>query len=280
MCVASPTPTPHPLHPLVQWDLEQLSWTLVNRRWQEKCIAYAESHDQALVGDKTIAFWLMDKDMYWHMAEAEQPRHAVIDRGIAFHKMIRLMTYGLGGEAWLNFMGNEFGHPEWIDFPREGNGWSYQHCRRQWNLMDDGALLYKYLAAWDGAMHRVEESFPWLTSRHSFVSTKHYGDKVLVFDRGSDAGPLLFAFNLHATDSYPGYKLGTPCEGEWVVALDSDDAAYGGYGRVDHATSFHAGGGAWNGRPASFLAYLPARTCVVFKLKGTPRAWMAPAQGK
>jgi 1,4-alpha-glucan branching enzyme len=112
------------------WDLSKLAHTLTNRRWQERTIAYAESHDQALVGDKTLAFWLMDKEMYWHMSTLEVPAHPVVDRGVALHKMIRLVTYALGGDAWLNFMGNEFGHPEWMDFPREGNGWSYQHCRR------------------------------------------------------------------------------------------------------------------------------------------------------
>ena len=112
------------------WDLTKLAHTLTNRRWQEKAIAYAESHDQALVGDKTLAFWLMDKEMYWHMSTTEKPTHPVVDRGVALHKMIRLVTYCMGGEAWLNFMGNEFGHPEWMDFPREGNGWSYHHCRR------------------------------------------------------------------------------------------------------------------------------------------------------
>ncbi len=157
-----------------EWDLDVLSHTLVNRRWQEKCVAYAESHDQALVGDKTMAFWLMDKEMYWHMSGKEVPRHVVIDRGMALHKMIRLVTYGLGGEAWLNFMGNEFGHPEWVDFPRAGNNWSYHHCRRQWSLVDNEELLYRYLNAWDGGMHALEEAFPWLLSRDSFVSTKHF----------------------------------------------------------------------------------------------------------
>ena len=86
------------------WDLSFLVHTLTNRRYTEKCIAYAESHDQALVGDKTIAFWLMDKEMYTHMSELSPPS-LVIDRGIALHKMIRLLTLGLGGEGYLTFMG-------------------------------------------------------------------------------------------------------------------------------------------------------------------------------
>jgi 1,4-alpha-glucan branching enzyme len=113
---------------------------LANRRHGEATIAYAESHDQALVGDKTLAFWLMDQEMYWHMAKNDP--HPVIERGIALHKMIRLATLVLGGEGWLNFMGNEFGHPEWLDFPREGNGWSYHYCRRQWSLVDNPDLKY------------------------------------------------------------------------------------------------------------------------------------------
>lgn len=149
------------------WDLGNVVFTLTNRRYQEKTIAYAESHDQALVGDKTLAFWLMDKEMYWHMSTLEHPIHPVVDRGLALHKMLRLITYALGGEGYLNFMGNEFGHPEWIDFPREGNSWSYKHCRRQWNLVDDELLHYKHLNSFDGAMHKLEEAFPWLISRVS-----------------------------------------------------------------------------------------------------------------
>lgn len=111
------------------WNMGHLSFNLTNRRYKEKCVAYCESHDQAIVGDKTIAMWLFDRDIYHNMS-CEHPASLLVDRGMALHKMIRLLTSGLGGEAYLNFMGNEFGHPEWIDFPREGNGWSYHHCRR------------------------------------------------------------------------------------------------------------------------------------------------------
>lgn len=149
------------------WDLGNVVFTLTNRRHQEKTIAYAESHDQALVGDKTLSFQLMDKAMYDHMSTLEKPLHPVVDRGLALHKMLRLITYSLGGEGYLNFMGNEFGHPEWIDFPREGNGWSYKYCRRQWNLVDDDLLHYKHLNNFDCAMHKLEDAFPWLISRVS-----------------------------------------------------------------------------------------------------------------
>jgi 1,4-alpha-glucan branching enzyme len=129
------------------WDLDELWSTLSNRRYGEATIAYAESHDQALVGDKTLAFWLMDQEMYWHMDRDDA--HPVIERGIALHKLIRLVTLVLGGEGWLNFMGNEFGHPKWLDFPREGNAWSFHYCRRQWSLVDNPALKYPWLARFD-----------------------------------------------------------------------------------------------------------------------------------
>ena len=296
------------------WDIEALAWTLTNRRHGEKCIAYAESHDQALVGDKTLAFWLMDKEMYWHMSRlgefvepvvvaapalrnrpslpppskpptpfltgtprahtphalsavlAETPRHPVIDRGLSLHKLIRLVTYGLGGEGWLCFMGNEFGHPEWIDFPREGNGWSYKMCRRQWSLSKDPLLLYGALADFDAAAHKLETSFPWLLSgATTYVSTKASGDKVLAFERGTAAGALVFIFNFHATASYEGYRIGVPEGGAWEVALDSDDPAFAGYGRVAAGAEFLAQPVPHNGRPFSVQVYLPSRVALALK---------------
>ena len=135
------------------WEIGHVVHTLSNRRWKEACIAYAESHDQALVGDKTLAFWLMDKEMYTGMSLLH-PSNDIVDRGIALHKMIRLIVHGMGGEGYLNFMGNEFGHPEWLDFPRAGNDSSYQHARRQWNLVDDENLKYKFMNAFDSAMNK------------------------------------------------------------------------------------------------------------------------------
>ena len=145
------------------WEIGNIVFTLENRRWNEANIAYVESHDQALVGDKSLAFWLMDSEMYTNMSVMSQLT-TVIDRGIALHKMIRLLTYGLGGEGWLNFMGNEFGHPEWLDFPRDGNKQSYHYARRQYNLADDQLLRYKFLNAFDAKMNKLEEEFKWLSS--------------------------------------------------------------------------------------------------------------------
>jgi 1,4-alpha-glucan branching enzyme len=145
------------------WSMSGIVWTLTNRRHLEPTIAYPESHDQALVGDKTIAFWLMDKEMYTHMSVLTEyiPQ---IARGIALHKIIRLITSSLGGEGYLNFMGNEFGHPEWIDFPREGNNDSYHYARRRWDLKRDTLLRYQHLFAFDRAMNMCEEKYKWLNS--------------------------------------------------------------------------------------------------------------------
>ena len=143
--------------------------TLCNRRHTEKCIGYSESHDQSIVGDKTVAFWLMDAEMYDGMSTFEEPTD-VVSRGMALHKMIRMITMAIGGEGYLNFMGNEFGHPEWVDFPREGNKWKHDHCRRQWSLSDTEHLRYFELNNFDKALMQLEEKYCFLSHEHQFVS--------------------------------------------------------------------------------------------------------------
>ncbi|XP_046681961.1 1,4-alpha-glucan-branching enzyme [Homalodisca vitripennis] len=241
------------------WNMGNIVHTLTNRRWMEKAVAYAESHDQALVGDKTIAFWLMDKEMYTHMSVMSDPS-PIIDRGIALHKMIRLITHGLGGEAWLNFIGNEFGHPEWLDFPRAGNNDSYHYARRQWNLVDDDLLKYKFLNNFDAAMNHLEEKYGWLHKDPGYVSWKHESDKVIVFERAE----LLFVFNFHPTQSFPDYKLGVELAGDYRVVLNSDDPSFGGHNRVDNSVVHVSSpeGFAW--RRNCIQAYLPSRVALVF----------------
>jgi 1,4-alpha-glucan branching enzyme len=233
-------------------------------RWQEKSIAYSESHDQALVGDKTIAFWLMDKEMYWHMSALESHMHPIIDRGIALHKLIRLITCSLGGEGYLTFMGNEFGHPEWIDFPRAGNDWSYQHCRRQWNLVDDKNLLYNGLWQFEKAMLHLEMEYPWLSSRDSFVSLKHEDDKILVYERGTSSGHLVFVFNFHASLSQASYRIGVPLSGNWKLVLDTDSRDFAGHGRLVTSSEHPSLSEGWHGRPSSILIYSPCRSAQVY----------------
>ena len=175
-----------------EWNMGNITHTLTNRRYAEKCIAYAESHDQAIVGDKTISMWLFDKEIYEGMDVKKFPS-LIVDRGMALHKMIRLITFALGGEGYLNFMGNEFGHPEWVDFPRPGNHWSYHYCRRQWHLADDPNLRYSLLNNFDKAMLELDEKYQLITNRHQYITLAHESDKVITFERGD----LLFVFNFH-----------------------------------------------------------------------------------
>ncbi|CBQ68385.1 probable branching enzyme (be1) [Sporisorium reilianum SRZ2] len=241
-----------------EWDFGNICFTLTNRRHLEKSIAYAESHDQALVGDKTVAFWLMDKEMYTNMSDLTE-RTQIIDRGLAFHKMIRLITHALGGEGYLNFIGNEFGHPEWLDFPREGNGNSFHYARRQFNLVDDHLLRYQYLYAFDAAMNNAEDKFQWLAAPQAYISLKHESDRVVAFERAG----LLFVFNWHATNSYTDYRVGVDVPGKYKVLLDTDAKELGGHGRVDHATEYFTTDMEWNGRRNFVQVYLPSRSAIV-----------------
>uniref|UniRef100_H3C3Z1 1,4-alpha-glucan branching enzyme n=1 Tax=Tetraodon nigroviridis TaxID=99883 RepID=H3C3Z1_TETNG len=240
------------------WDMGNIVYTLTNRRYGEKCIAYAESHDQALVGDKSLAFWLMDKEMYTNMSSLI-PMTPIIDRGMQLHKMIRLLTHGLGGEGYLNFMGNEFGHPEWLDFPRKGNDQSYHYARRQFNLVDEDHLRYRQLYFFDRDMNRTEDKYGWLAAPAAFVSAKHEEDKVIVFDRAD----VLFVFNFHPTKSFQDYRVAVEAPGKYRIKLDSDDVQYGGHGRLDHHTDFFTEPKPFNGRANSMQVYIPCRTAIV-----------------
>ncbi len=239
------------------WDLNNIYYEMVVRRPHEKVIGYCESHDQALVGDKTIMFRLCDKEMYESM-ECGRPS-LVIDRGMALHKLLRLLTVSLGGEGYLTFMGNEFGHPEWIDFPREGNGWSYHYCRRQWNLADSPFLRYQYLLAFEKAMVAMAKKQKLLGSGDTQLLL-HNGDKVLVYRKGE----AYFIFNLHPSKSFEGYRVPMPENGDYEVLFSTDDECFGGSGRISHQT--YIATTQEIGRP-SFQIYLPSRTAVVLKKK-------------
>lgn len=241
------------------WDMGNIVHTLSNRRWMESTVAYAESHDQCLVGDKTIAFWLMDKEMYTHMSCVSEPS-LVIDRGLALHKMIRMITQALGGEAYLNFMGNEFGHPEWLDFPRVGNNDSYHYARRQWNLVDDQLLKYKYLNEFDRAMNEAESKYGWLCTDHAYVSWKHQGDKVVCFERGG----LVFVFNFNGTQSFTDYRVGVEVAGKYKIVLSSDDKEFGGHDRLDKGVEFATDPFGHAGRRNFIQVYIPTRTVLIF----------------
>ncbi len=241
------------------WDMWKLWYELTTRRPKEKTIGYAESHDQALVGDKTIIFRLCDAEMY--SAMAKNTSSAIIDRGIALHKMIRLITSTVAGEGYLNFMGNEFGHPEWIDFPREGNGWSYHYCRRQWSLADAEFLRYKGLCDFDrdmiGMLRRER-----ITSKYTESRWIHQEDKVIIYSKGTKH---IFALNFHPTSSYEGYFIPVLEEGEYQVILSTDDKVYEGQGRTDSSYTYRTRR-LDDGR-IGFFCYLPQRCAMVFRKK-------------
>jgi 1,4-alpha-glucan branching enzyme len=237
------------------WDMGALWSVLANRRYGEATIAYAESHDQALVGDKTLAFWLMDKEMYWHMAKDDP--NPVIERGIALHKLIRLVTLVLGGEGWLTFMGNEFGHPEWLDFPREGNGWSYHYCRRQWSLVDNPQLKYGWLAEFDRQLMEFAKTTNLLSAPPAQSVFIDYERKVIVAERAN----LIFVFNFSVDHSMFGYPFRVSSFETRELILDTDLAETGGHGRVDHSFNYPVDA------DGVMRVYTPSRSGLVFAKK-------------
>ena len=239
------------------WDIPKIWYELIGRRPKEKNIGYAESHDQALVGDKTIMFRLCDAEMYTGMSKL-YGSNMTVDRGIALHKMIRLLTSSVAGEGYLNFMGNEFGHPEWIDFPREGNGWSYHYCRRQWNLVDDENLRYCDLNRFDKAMIDLLKTED-ILNKPTVNKWLHNDDKIIIYTKGDTC----FAFNFHPTKSFDGYFIPVDEAGDYKVILSSDDTSFGGFNRIDKSVTYTAEKTphGWIG----FKCYLPSRTAVVFK---------------
>ncbi|KAF9348806.1 alpha-1,4-glucan branching enzyme [Mortierella sp. NVP85] len=245
-----------------EWDIGNIVHTLTNRRYKEPSIVYCESHDQALVGDKTIAFWLMDKEMYTHMSVLTEFT-PIIERGLALHKMIRLVTHSLGGEGYLNFIGNEFGHPEWLDFPRDGNNSSFHYARRQWNVVDDHLLRYKFLNEFDSAMNEAESQVGWLAAPQAYVSLKHETDKVLAFDRAG----AVFIFNFHPTKSFVDYRIGVPEAGEYKIILNTDESRFGGHDRVSNLSQFFTTTEPWCNRDYFIQVYIPCRTAIVLVRK-------------
>ncbi|MDR0394036.1 MAG: alpha amylase C-terminal domain-containing protein [Tannerella sp.] len=242
------------------WHPSAIWWETTNRRKDEKTISYAESHDQALVGDKTIVFWLMDAEMYWHM-QVDDPNFRV-ERGMALHKMIRLVTATTLNGGYLNFMGNEFGHPEWIDFPREGNGWSYKYARRQWNLVDNPNLKYHFLGDFDREMLRLIRSIKNFQAVPLQKIWDNDRDQVLAYRRDD----LFFAFNFNPFQSFTGYGFPAP-EGKYKVVLNTDDKRFGGNGLNDDTVEhFTLPDKLYEGEKKGWLKlYLPARSAVVLK---------------
>jgi 1,4-alpha-glucan branching enzyme len=249
-----------------QWNVNEIYHQLTNKRAEEKTISYAESHDQALVGDKTLIFRLMDKEMYFSMNCNSES--LVIDRGMALHKLIRLITFSTSGGGYLNFMGNEFGHPEWIDFPREGNNWSYKYARRQWSLAENKDLRYHFLSDFDREMIQLLNQELDLTNSFCSKIFDHEPDQVLAFFRDD----LLFVFNFHPTNSYTDY--GIPVEpSKFKLVLDSDQSEFGGFGRINAQLTYFAQPSSGAASQHFLKLYLPNRTAIVLKKMQTPKVY-------
>ena len=238
-----------------EWHVGDLFYELTNKREEERTISYAESHDQALVGDKTIFFRLVDKAIYTSMSVFD--KSVIIDRGMSLHKMIRLVTIGTAADGYLNFMGNEWGHPEWIDFPREGNGWSYDHARRLWSLVDDENLRFRFLNVFDKSMIQMVNDtcvFHW----HPEPLVRDHERQVLIFTRGD----YLFVFNFNPEKSFPDYVFDAP-SGKYTMILNTDNRNFDGLGRIDekieHFTRYVSPG------RGQLSLYIPARTGFVLK---------------
>ncbi len=240
------------------WNVGDMYYNLSNKRADEKTIHYAESHDQALVGDKTIIFWLMDKEMYFNMHVNHQ--NIVVDNGIALHKMIKLLTLATAGNGYLNFMGNEFGHPEWIDFPGRHNNWSYHYARRQWSLATNHELKYHFLNAFDQAMIKFFKKRNVINKSLGYPRVQNATDQVLVFERGK----YLFVFNFNPFRSFTDYAFEVT-GGDYHVVLDTDNSDFGGFARQDHSV-VHSTHNNAIGNEALRL-YIPSLTAFVLEKK-------------
>lgn len=241
------------------WSMWKLWRELTSRRPQEKSIGYVESHDQAMVGDKTTIFWLADKEMYWHMSKSDN--NIVIDRAISLHKLIRFVTLTLAGEGYLNFMGNEFGHPEWIDFPTKENNWDYKYARRQWSLVENNELRYEQLACFDREMLSFVKADNILNATDLKNIWINEYEKILIFRKGG----MVFLFNFNPTRSFEKFGVTIDDEGEYQVAFNSDEDRFGGHSRIATDVIYQTRPLNEYGNRNGIIIYSPSRTVIVLK---------------
>lgn len=241
------------------WDMGKLWYELTNRRPQEKNIGYSESHDQALVGGKTIMFQMADKEIYWHMLKSDG--NFIIDRAIALHKLIRFITITLSGDGYLNFMGNEFGHPDWIDFPREGNNWSYKYARRQWSLADNTKLKFDYLYEFDKEMLKFIKDYSILEAKDLQNLWIDESSKILAYKKAG----LVFLFNFNPVKSFEGFELPTGENNKYQVVFNSDEAQFGGQQRISKDVIYEAKQLDSKKGNIGITIYSPSRTALVLK---------------
>ena len=236
-----------------------LWYELTSRRPGEKCIGYVESHDQALVGDKTLMFRLADKEMYHHMFKTDN--NLIVNRAVELHKLIKFLTMTLAGEGYLNFMGNEFGHPEWIDFPREGNNWSYHYARRQWSLMENKELAYDYLLNFDKEILAFIKEYKVLEAKDLLNLWSDEELNLLAFRKGG----LIFLFNFNPTESFAEYELPTMEAGKYKIVFNSDEPIFGGYARISSDYIYDTKILSKKENKIGITIYSPCRTVLVLR---------------
>ena len=242
-----------------EWSMNEITRCMTDRREAEKTVAYSESHDQAIVGDQTQAMWLFGQEIY-QFDRRNQPSLKV-SRGIALHKMIRLITFSLGGNAYLNFMGNEFGHPEWIDFPREGNNFSYHMCRRQWSLKYNQDLRFGQLGEFDRVMNYWESVFGSLHKSHLWVTSSDETDRLIIYEKGE----LVYIMNFHTSKSYEGYLVGTNWKSDHMILYETDEERFSGHQRLNDGKNkwFKVSATPHMARKYSMKVYIPNRCAMV-----------------
>ncbi|MDU2830509.1 MAG: alpha amylase C-terminal domain-containing protein, partial [Anaerococcus sp.] len=239
------------------WDMGRMWYELSTYRPEEKRISYVESHDQALVGSKTTIFRLADSAMYWDMEK--KTHNIIIDRAIALHKMIRWVTISMGAEGYLNFMGNEFGHPEWIDFPREGNNYSFHYARRLWSLADNDLLKYDWLLKWDGKM--LDQILKNKQLGNDIFRLWLDNDRKVIAYRNKD---IVYIFNFHPQNSYDSFQVPIHDKGKFKVILDTDDEEFGGLGRISKEFIYESKN-LENTDYDGIEIYIPSRTALALK---------------
>lgn len=222
---------------------------MTNRRWYDKTVSYTECHDQCINGDDAFIWRLIGDDMYEHMSMFSNSWKN--SRGVALHKLMRFVTLATAGQGWLNFMGNEFGHPEWIDDE------AYAH--RQWHLAETGHLKYSKLDAFDRAMLGLVREHGGDFKKSPHFRFIHEEDRLLAFERGR----LLFVFNFHETRPQSALNLMvTP--GKYTEILSSDELAYAGYGNlsVKRAAGGHFSDPSSGATEQRITLYLPPLTAL------------------
>ena len=242
------------------WNVGNIIYTLTNRRYNEKQISYIETHDQSFKGNYPLCVMLFNDERFWNMS-CKKPETIGVGRGMALYKMIKLLSFALGGEGYLCFMGNDFCNPDSIELPMKDNRYTYSHCRIRWDLCDNTELRYQYLHNWEIAMNKLEEVFKFISNKHNYISTKHEDDKVIAFEKG----PLLFVFNFHPVKSFTEYPIGTKWKSRHIIIMDSDELRFLGQERLKlgHSKFCSAEKEEFNKRPYNIKLYLPSRTCMV-----------------